>query len=194
MLPAEGALFSPSVGERPFHPPRVSANDTPILRRRRRRRDRPLPKKGRDFRPRRARALQKGVQDTLGGFLIPPLATPPNLPPAATPCGRASKSEGEHGFYLCALLFLCAVALRLRGLPRMTVRGRMVQGGKSAAGNVFFSLNRYYPVFRAYPSGGGAFQITGYPLSPRCRALLCAEIERAAGTASQPQTAAVRQR
>ena len=112
-------------------------NLSPFLRRRRRRRDRPFTQRGREFRPRRARALQKGVQDTLGGFLIPPLATPPDLPPAATPCGRASKSEGEHGFYLCALLFLCAVALRLRGLPRMTVRGRMVQGGKSAAGNVF---------------------------------------------------------
>ena len=36
-------------------------------------------------------------------FLIPPLATPPDLPLAATPCGRASKMRGERRFYVCAL-------------------------------------------------------------------------------------------
>ena len=99
MLPAEGALFSPSVGERPFHPPRVSANDTPILRRRRRRRDRPFTQRGREFRPRRARKCtlrRAGTRPSRGegqkgtghqGFLSP-LATPqlsfkPRLPAVA---------------------------------------------------------------------------------------------------------------
>ena len=113
-------------------------------------------------------------------FLIPPLATPPDLPPAATPCGRASKSEGEHGFYLCALLFLCAVALRLRGLPRMTVRGRMVQGGK------YFCVKSLLSGFLGVSVGRGCVpdnRLSSFAPLPRT-------VMRGNRGRSQPQTAA----
>ena len=41
--------------------------------------------------PKGSRILAKGGTRHLR-FLIPPLATPPDLPPAAAPCGRAAKS------------------------------------------------------------------------------------------------------
>ena len=52
--------------------------------------------------PKGSRLLAKGDTRHLR-FLIPPLATPPDLPLAAAPCGRASKMRGERRFYVCAL-------------------------------------------------------------------------------------------
>ena len=51
----------------------------------------PIPGWG-EMLPGGSRLLQKGVQDTLSGFLIPPLATPPDLP-----AGRSA----EHSRLKC---------------------------------------------------------------------------------------------
>ena len=45
--------------------------------------------------PKGSRLLAKGGTRQLW-FLIPPLATPPDLPPAAAPGGRAAKSGGRN--------------------------------------------------------------------------------------------------
>ena len=66
MLPAEGALFSPSVGEGEIFRRSCGADAEGEID--------PIPGDG-DFRP-GGREFAKGVQDTLGGFLIPSLRLP----------------------------------------------------------------------------------------------------------------------
>ena len=129
MLPAEGALFSPSVGEGEIFRRSCGADAEGEID--------PLPKGGGSFALGGREPCKRGYKTPWAGFLYPLLRLPLIFRRPRLPAVARLKSEGEHGFYLCALLFLCAVALRLRGLPRMIVRGRMVQGGKSAAGNVF---------------------------------------------------------
>ena len=61
-----------------------------------------------------------------------PLLTPPHLPLDATPFGRASKRglrELGSG-RLSAYMQLSCPEFRLRGLPRIPVRGQTVQGGR----------------------------------------------------------------
>ena len=111
MLPAEGALFSPSEGEGPFHPPRVSANDTPILRRRRRRRDRPFTQRGRDFRPRRA-----------GKCTLRRAGTRPSR-------GEGQKGTGHQGF-------LSPLATPQLSFGRSAEHSRLKSGGGSAARSI----------------------------------------------------------
>ena len=67
----------------------------------------------------------KRGQDTKVSY---PLLRLPNFPLRRSAKHSRLKMRGEHGFYLCALLFLYAIALRLRDLPRMTVRGQRGYG------------------------------------------------------------------
>ena len=75
--------------------------------------------------PKGSRLLAKGGTRHLR-FLIPPLATPPDLPPAAAPCGRAAKSGAANRviFHGSSPPIWDGFA---RDLPRMTVRGRVAQ-------------------------------------------------------------------
>ena len=58
--------------------------------------------------------------------------TPPHFPLDATPFGRASKRglRGLGSGRLSAYMQLSCPEFRLRGLPRITVRGQTVQGGR----------------------------------------------------------------
>ena len=56
--------------------------------------------------PEGSRLLAKGGTRHLR-FLIPPLATPPDLPPAETPFGRAAKNEESTDFTSVLSFFFC---------------------------------------------------------------------------------------
>ena len=111
-------------------------------------------------------------------FLIPPLATPPDLPLAATPCGRASKMRGERRFYVCALFlfapltfsfvicraYQCAAGL-VMGVSVVT--GRLPYGGmtscrrckpvqtvrSSGVGHPALRVQKIYVSVTVYPAG-----------------------------------------
>ena len=76
-----------------------------------------------------SRALQKGVQDTLTGFLYPLLRLPLTFRSAATPVGRTAKKRGTQLRQLYHLWRTAAVWGWLRPrFPRITVRGSGVNG------------------------------------------------------------------
>ena len=77
-----------------------------------------------------------------------PLLRLPNFPLRRVSVASRLKNEESTDFTSVPSFFYFAMALRLRGLPRITVRGRCVQVEKWAAWNVLM-LNRCYPVFWA---------------------------------------------
>ena len=89
--------------------------------------------RGRIPRPRGCRRLAAETKGGKGTVWFPcPLLTPPNPPLDATPFGHASKRglRGLGSVRRAGFGTLYRPEFTLRGLPRITVRGQTVQGGR----------------------------------------------------------------
>ena len=85
--------------------------------------------------PKGSRLLAKGGTRQLW-FLIPPLATPPDLPLAAAPCGRASKMRGERRFYVCALFLFAPLTFSFVICRAYQCAAGLVAGGSAVTGRL----------------------------------------------------------
>ena len=134
--PRRASAFSPSEGKREQCADTAAQTQEARLT--------PFPGTG-EFRPRRASAFLAAFgggdaplpgRGAKGGtrhlrFLIPPLATPPDLPLAATPCGRASKMRGERRFYVCALFLFAPLTFSFVICRAYQCAAGLVAGGSA---------------------------------------------------------------